>query len=747
MSKIPVSVVVMTKNEERNIAKCLKALAEFDEVFVVDSNSTDATCAMAAALGAKVFFGLGEEASGSSLWVSEPPAAARRAVVVAPRGPSSDPFALTSFGGYLLFAAQDGEEEFGNPQLWRTDGTDTVSLGFDIRQFTDLQATAAAGVLFFLRENQHQERTLWRTDGTTSGTFPLESFVNGGLTAYQGKLYFPLWSQSDPPFQLVMKSDGTVAGTVPAFSASGLPEIVHMAGLGPDLYFSTGTFGDPGGIWHSDGTTAGTQQIATLDVSVDEFDPRFTRLGSRVLFLAGPIWATDGTPAGTAPLFPLDGAAGQDASDLVVFNGAAYFLATGSTRTALWRTDGTPGGTVLIKEIQVYRGTFPPRDYLVAGAGRLWLIADDGVHGEELWTSDGTAAGTALLRDINPGATGSNLSGLTAAGGRMYFTATDGVHGIELWRSDGTTAGTRLVQDIAPFAASSTPADLTVAGDRLYFSADDGPAGRELWSLPLSGAPTCQASDTALCLGGRYRVEARWRDFAGNAGAGHATPLTADTGTFWFFEPTNVEAIVKVLDGQASNGHAWVFYGALSSVEYTLTVTDTQTGFVRQYFNPLGQLASVGDTHGFGPLGAGSSTGPLRTVAPPSPLPLTSERTDRAAAVPCQAGAERLCLSHGRFAVEVAWKDFQNRTGKGKAVPLLGGTGETGAFWFFDAANIELVVKTLDGRAYNNHFWLFYGALSNVEYTLTVTDTDTGTIRTYKNPSGRFASVADTDAF
>ncbi|WP_183007247.1 glycosyltransferase family 2 protein [Achromobacter sp. UMC71] len=54
MSKIPVSVVVMTKNEERNIAKCLKALADFDEVFVVDSNSTDATCAMAAALGAKV---------------------------------------------------------------------------------------------------------------------------------------------------------------------------------------------------------------------------------------------------------------------------------------------------------------------------------------------------------------------------------------------------------------------------------------------------------------------------------------------------------------------------------------------------------------------------------------------------------------------------------------------------------------------------------------------------------------------
>ena len=54
MQKIPVSVVVATKNEERNIAKCLKALAEFDEVFVIDSRSTDATCALAASLGAKV---------------------------------------------------------------------------------------------------------------------------------------------------------------------------------------------------------------------------------------------------------------------------------------------------------------------------------------------------------------------------------------------------------------------------------------------------------------------------------------------------------------------------------------------------------------------------------------------------------------------------------------------------------------------------------------------------------------------
>jgi hypothetical protein len=53
----------------------------------------------------------------------------------------------------------------------------------------------------------------------------------------------------------------------------------------------------------------------------------------------------------------------------------------------------------------------------------------------------------------------------------------------------------------------------------------------------------------------------------------------------------------------------------------------------------------------------------------------------------------------------------------------------------------------VDGRAFNEKFWVFYGALSNVEYTITVTDTATGAVRTYVNPFGQLASVADTAAF
>ena len=104
----------------------------------------------------------------------------------------------------------------------------------------------------------------------------------------------------------------------------------------------------------------------------------------------------------------------------------------------------------------------------------------------------------------------------------------------------------------------------------------------------------------------------------------------------------------------------------------------------------------------------------------------------------------QLCLNDNRFRLEVTWRDFDGNTGVGMAVPL---TDDTGTFWFFDAQNVELVIKVLDGRAINDRFWVYYGALSNVEYTITVTDTLTGAIKTYRNPLDEFGSVGDTEAF
>jgi ELWxxDGT repeat protein len=541
-----------------------------------------------------------------------------------------------------------------------------------------------------------------------------------------------------------------VAGTRELFAFPEALKVSFFTSTGPLLYFVGNDGNDTGDdeIWVTDGTLAGTRVLTAFDSATILDPPGFTRAGAWVYFLGDEgLMKSDGTLAGTRPAPLPAGVFGP--ADLTAFQGALYFTASlpgGEGARGVWKTDGTAAGTVLLAPVAPPSDFFrsDPAWFTVAG-DRLFFVAEDGDHGVELWQTDGTPAGTSLVRDIAPGQASSSPVDLAVAGSLLYFAAADPAHGLELWRSDGTAAGTHLVQDIAPGASSASPTALTAAGDHLFFTADDGLSGEELWALPLAAPAGCQPSDEALCLnGGRFRVEATWRDPQGRTGKGHGVALTGDTGYFWFFSEANVEVILKVLDGTGTNGHRWVFYGALSNVEYTLTVTDTVTGAARRYVNPPGRLGSVADTLAFGPLGAtGAGTVSFGPAAAPAPLPLTARSQLRAAAA-CTPSATRLCLSGGRFAVEARWRDFQGTTGVGTTREL---SGDTGAFWFFGAANLELVVKVLDGRPVNGKIWVFYGALSNVEYTLTVTDTETGAVKTYTNPLGRLASVADTAAF
>lgn len=113
--------------------------------------------------------------------------------------------------------------------------------------------------------------------------------------------------------------------------------------------------------------------------------------------------------------------------------------------------------------------------------------------------------------------------------------------------------------------------------------------------------PTCEPEETALCLnGGRYRVEVSWQIEGGATGPGHAVPLTADSGAFWFFGPDNLELMVKVLDGCPVNGRVWIFAAGLTDVEVELRVTDTETLEVLTYRNPQGTaFRPIQDTLGF----------------------------------------------------------------------------------------------------------------------------------------------------
>ena len=52
--KVPVSLLIPCKNEQRNIARCIQSVEWVDEVFVVDSQSSDETIKIAESLGANI---------------------------------------------------------------------------------------------------------------------------------------------------------------------------------------------------------------------------------------------------------------------------------------------------------------------------------------------------------------------------------------------------------------------------------------------------------------------------------------------------------------------------------------------------------------------------------------------------------------------------------------------------------------------------------------------------------------------
>ena len=288
----------------------------------------------------------------------------------------------------------------------------------------------------------------------------------------------------------------------------------------------------------------------------------------------------------------------------------------------------------------------------------------------------------------------------------------------------------------------------------------------------------CVATAERLCLqGGRIAVEVLVDDpRLGPPRTASAKPLTDHTGTFWVFREENVEMAVKVLDGAGVNGFYWVFSGALSDLGYEIVVTDTLTGVDSRYENLPGVVASRADTRALPspPAPPGNLTGPGRAAGTaPDALPGPADgaagpvaaadgavaAADGAVAAggvparaltgsgsqlppPCAAGV--LCLHGERFEVSIDWHDPRSgATGTATGVPL---TDRSAYFWFFRPGNAEVVLKILDGRAVNGFFWVFFGGLTDLEYTVFVEDRFTELTWRYDNPPFTLTSHADTTA-
>ena len=104
--------------------------------------------------------------------------------------------------------------------------------------------------------------------------------------------------------------------------------------------------------------------------------------------------------------------------------------------------------------------------------------------------------------------------------------------------------------------------------------------------------------------GGRFRITLRWTDHAGVTHDATAARLTEESGQFWFFDPSNPEVTVKVVDGTAVNSANWVFLSSMTDLGFTATVLDTSCApgacaRERVYTQTPGQNRNFIDTSAF----------------------------------------------------------------------------------------------------------------------------------------------------
>ncbi len=270
-------------------------------------------------------------------------------------------------------------------------------------------------------------------------------------------------------------------------------------------------------------------------------------------------------------------------------------------------------------------------------------------------------------------------------------------------------------------------------GGRL--GSDDLAGIRALYAPPQSSP--CRNTASSLCLGGHYQATLRWyNQFDGSSGVGRAIPRTSATGFFSFGDPSNVELLVKVLDfGDAVK----VFYGELTNLQFTLTVTDTRNGDVRTYRNSDGDCGGIDQAAFEGSSAAAAAPAPARASFGGRSFPLLAPARSAGG---CRPSRNTLCLLDNRFAVSVDWSNPGNGTA-GAAVAQ-GFSKVAGTFYFTDPGNVELMVKLLQ---FPDRIAVFYGALSDLPYTIHVTDTATGATRTYQSTAGKLCGGLDNSAF
>jgi photosystem II stability/assembly factor-like uncharacterized protein len=366
---------------------------------------------------------------------------------------------------------------------------------------------------------------------------------------------------------------------------------------------------------------------------------------------------------------------------------------------------------------------------------------------------------------------------------RVYAGSTDGRVAVS---SDGGTQWTTSVIGTTPVSSIVSYGQNIYAATRSsgYYSGNfystpvsSSPDGGKTWVTGSFRQPGSVYALLATAVGNHLLAGTDYGYFPGYYGA--LTPkgggvAVSTNGTTW--PPPTIDLgfavtafaqrlqIGAVLGGTASgqilqtgDGSSWVPLGSVPGTVTALVVDPTSDTTVYAGLQHGGVYRSIDggvtwrrfdfgltddsvrslaiDPTGRG-LFAGTGSGVFHRDLPPT------------STSPCQVGDDHLCLLGSRFRVDLyaidpntqaraAVKAFSNGDRHGYfSVPSLTG----------DATLPEVMVKMLDATALPGQgYWAFSASLTNIRYSLVVTDTTTGRLQIYDGQS--FCGVADAPAF
>lgn len=333
------------------------------------------------------------------------------------------------------------------------------------------------------------------------------------------------------------------------------------------------------------------------------------------------------------------GGGGGDQNGSLKLEHAGYSVQEGeSAAVRVLRLDGDDGPVSV--HYAVAAGTASASDFTAASGTLSWADGDDAVKSLTVVTKEDSAAegnetvvvtlsnatggatidnagksATVTIQDDDAGGTPPTAPANLQAHGHsttevmLSWTDASGETGyrIEMKTVDGGAFA--QVASAGQNETSAMVGGLTPATGYVFRIRAENGAGASAFSneaRTATDAPIapCVATATVLCVNnGRFQVQARWRSSTASGDA-TAVPLdfAPDSGLFFFFNSTNIELLVKVLnacDPSVGNKY-WVFFAATTNVELIVTVIDSQTGKTQVYYNPPGTAAApVQDTNAF----------------------------------------------------------------------------------------------------------------------------------------------------